>query len=82
MKKKKIPWGELIGDIVVELVVTAVFFGLGALVLRLFGAGIDAEYVDFDSLCLIGILTMCLIVAVGTFIRRLFKRKKIDKQEK
>lgn len=49
---------------VIELVLTLVFFVIGALVLALFGVALDGEKVDFDLIILAGIAVFFLVVGI------------------
>lgn len=75
MKKKKIQWRELIGEIVGELVIYLIFFGLGALVMGWFGVDIDADNVDGDLLCLVGIGVFAVLGGV-VWVAEILKKKK------
>ena len=76
MKKSK--WKENfkenLTDGIVELVLSLVFIGVGALVLRLFS--IDWNAVDGDTLILIGIIALCVLGLIGYVIYCLLKKKK------
>lgn len=84
MKDRKGCLGEALAEIVVELVLTGVMFGIGALVFKLFGLDIDAEHLDGDLTVLVGIgalAALALIFALVWYIARSIKRNSKNKAE-
>lgn len=80
MKRSKSERKEALMDALLEVVVAVVLFGLGALVLSLFGVELDA--VDGDTVLLIGVGVMALLGAVVWVVEILKKKKKpSDKQD-
>ena len=80
MKRSKSERKEALMDALVELVVTVVLFGLGALVLTLFD--IDLGAVDGDGIMLIGVGMIAFLGGVVWVIEILKKKKKpSDKQD-
>lgn len=79
MKKSKSERKEAWMDALLELVVAAVLFGLGALVLSAFGVGVDT--VDGDVVLLIGVGAMALLGAVIWAVEILKKKKKPTDQQ-
>lgn len=73
MKKSKSQWKETLMDAIVEVVFVLVLFGFGALVLALFGIGVDA--VDGDTILLIGIGVFALLGGV-IWVAEILKKKK------
>lgn len=77
-QRRKIKWGEAIAELVIELLLTCIFFGVGYFVLSLLG--ISVATVDSDLTVLIGILILAVLfggVAIGVHFVK--KRKKEDK---
>lgn len=80
MKRSKSERKEALMDALVELVVTVVLFGLGALVLALFD--IDLGAVDGDGIMLIGVGMIALLGGVVWVVEILKKKNKpSDKQD-
>lgn len=77
MKNKKTEIGEILGELLAEVVVAAVLFSIGAIVVDL--VGIDFAELDVELIAMIGVvalLVFLLIVSiVVTAIKKLFKRK-------
>ena len=75
MKNKKGRFAEELSDGALELILTFLCFGIGALVIGMFG--VNFENVDADLLTLLGLAALFLIggaiVALVKFIRK--KRK-------
>jgi hypothetical protein len=59
-----------------ELLFTALFFGVGCLILFLFGAQIDLAELDFDLIVLIGLAPVFLIGSVFFAVYLIKHRKK------
>ena len=72
MKKGKKSGNSLIEGLL-ELAIVAILFGIGALVFYLFGARIDSSQVDGDTIVLLGIVVLCLLVAIVSAIVRFIK---------
>jgi membrane protein DedA with SNARE-associated domain len=76
-RKEKIK--EVFSDVVLELVLYLLFFGIGAFILYLFGFRIDGENTDFDLVFLLG-LGVCIVIVVSGFVLvRLIKKIKNKK---
>ena len=60
--KKNVPGALLEG--LAEIVVTLIFFGIGALIISLFGVSIDSLDIDGDVIVLIGIVVPIVIFAI------------------
>ena len=73
---KKSEWKEFFLDTVGEIVFYLVLFGLGALVLALFGIGVDA--MDGDLVMLIGIGVLALLGGVIWAAEILLKKKRVS----
>ena len=77
MKKEKKKKKEALSEGIAELVLTLVFFGIGALIISLFGISIDSANIDFDLLCLIGIVSVFGIFAIiSVFVKWINKKDK------
>ena len=59
-----------------ELVLYLIFFGLGLLVVGLFGGNTALDEVDPDLMVLLGILALGIVAAVVFGLIKLLKRKK------
>ena len=70
--KKKIKSALLEG--LVEIVLTLVSFGIGTLIVSLFGVNPDSPNVDGDSIILLGIVAICVTFAVVYAIVQWFKK--------
>lgn len=75
---------EAIGEIIAEIILTLVFFGIGTLVMKLFGIELDGESTDGDLLILVGIGAIAavigLFVLAAWLVRRVTRRP--DKEGK
>ena len=61
-KNKKGRLADAVGDIIAELILSAVFIGIGACLLKLLGHEFDWEQVDPDLFALVGIVTIVAVV--------------------
>ena len=72
------------GEAVVEILISLLLFGIGAVVLFSFGADMDAEWLDGDLMMLIGlgavIIPAGIIFAVVHLIRK--RKNRISKKNK
>lgn len=75
-KNKKSRFAEAVGDIILELVITAVFVGIGVWIFKLFGREIDWEQADLDLLALAGIGVIAAGALVFALVWYLLKRIK------
>ena len=80
MKKRKVRIGEALLEILVELLMTLIFFGIGALILYLFGVNLDAPSLDGDLIVLLGIVAFAAvfgaIFALVAYIKKIFTKKR------
>ena len=74
MNKSKRKNGKVLLEVIAEIILMLVFFGIGALILRFFGVRIDSEYLDGDLIILIGILVPVLIFAAVSALVKRFKK--------
>lgn len=63
MKKDKKKLKEAFFEGLLEIVLTLIFFGIGALIVSAFGVDLDSPNIDFDLIALLGIIVP--IVAFG-----------------
>ena len=79
MKKEKKKNKEALSEGIAEIVLTIIFFGIGVLIISLFGISIDSPHIDYDLLCLIGIVSVfgsfAIICAIVKWIKKAIKRK-------
>lgn len=80
MKKQKTRVGEALLEILLELLMTLIFFGIGALILYLFGVNLDALNLDGDLVILLGIVAFAAIFgamfALVAYIKKIFTKKR------
>lgn len=80
MKKQKTRIGEALLEILLELLMTLIFFGIGALILYLFGVNLDALNLDGDLVILLGIVAFAAIFgamfALVAYIKKIFTKKR------
>jgi len=83
MKKDKNKIKENFFEGLTELVFALVFFGIGALILHIFGIDLDAPNIDFDSIALIGIVAVVAVVGIVCAVLGAIKlsRKRSKKAE-
>ena len=60
--KKKI--GEALLEGLAEIVLMLIFFGIGALIFRLFGVNLDSSNLDFELVILFGMLAIVVVTVV------------------
>ena len=82
MKKDKKPFREVLLQVIIELLLTLTIFGIGALIISLMGISLDSAYLDFETICLIGIfapiILYIIIYATIKWIKKVFKKKTDD----
>ena len=81
MKKPNSERKEKFTDALIEIVATVVLFGIGALVLSLFGGNTDAWYADGDLLIIIGCAAIAVPLAIVWGVSRYLQRKKSENTE-
>lgn len=64
------------GEVIAELVLTAVLFLIGWGVLSLFDVGLDSDWLDDDLILLIGIGALVALFGILAAVIKVFKRKK------
>lgn len=75
-KDRKKAFVERLGEAVLEIVVSVIFFGIGAWIVYLFEGDPFGEHADFDGIVLIGILVLGIVsVGIGWIIHLIRKKK-------
>ena len=75
MKKGKRRFGEALSEAVCELLLTLLFFGVGALVVCLCDGNLNVLALDLEWIVLIGLAVTALIFGVVYLIVRWVKKK-------
>ena len=75
-KDRKKAFTERLGEAAIEIVVSVIFFGVGALIVYLFGGDPFGEHADFDGIALIGIVALVLVAAGIGWIVHLTRKKR------
>ena len=72
INKKKLSEGLL--EAILEIVLTLIFFGIGALIIGLFGVELDSLDTDGDLIVLIGIIVPIVLFGIVYALVRFFKK--------
>lgn len=79
MKKDKKKLKEAFFEGLLEIVLTLIFFGIGALIVSAFGVQLDSPNIDFDLIVLLGIIVPIvvfgLICTLVQWLKRITKGK-------
>ena len=79
MKKDKKQIRSALLEALLELVLTVVCFGIGALIVHLFGVDLDSPNVDFELMILIGIVVpiafFAIVFALVQWSKKMIKGK-------
>ena len=75
MKKDKQRLREALLEGLLEIVLTLIFLGIGALIIRLFGVNLGSPNMDGDLILLLGIVVF--LVVMGTIVALIQWFKKI-----
>ena len=80
MKKDKKKLKEAFFEGLLEIVLTLIFFGIGALIFSAFGVELDSPNIDFDLIVLLGIIVPIvvfgLVCALVKWLKKIIKIKK------
>ena len=79
--KNKHKFREALSEGLAEIVLTLIFFGIGALILALFGVNWDSPSIDGDSIILLGIVAISVISAAVCALVQWFKKKTNNKSK-
>ena len=79
MKKDKKKLKEAFFEGLLEIILTLIFFGIGALVVSAFGVESDSPNIDFDLIVLLGIIVPVvvfgLVYALVQWLKKTIKSK-------
>ena len=79
MKKDKKKFKEAFFEGLLEIVLTLIFFGIGALVVSALGVELDSPNIDFDLIVLLGIIVLVvvfgLVYALVQWLKKTIKSK-------
>ena len=56
-----------------EIIVPLVFFGIGALIVGAFGAESDLPNIDFNLICLLGIVVFVIVSKLVQWFKKIIK---------
>ena len=76
MKKDNRKIKEKLLDVAFEFVLMLVLFGIGALILGLFGVEINIASIDPEFVILVGIVALFLFFGIGCLLAKEIKKKK------
>lgn len=76
MKKDNRKIKEKLLDVAFEFVLMLVLFGIGALILGLFGVEINIASIDPEFVILVGIVALFLFFGIGYLLAKGIKKKK------
>ena len=74
MKKDKQKLKEAFFEGLLEIVLTLIFFGIGALIIRAFGVELDSPNIDFDLIILLGIIVPIVVFGIVCALVQWFKK--------
>ena len=72
LNKKKLSEGLL--EAILEIVLTLIFFGIGALIISMFGVELDSLDTDSDLIVLLGIVALVVLFGIVYALARFFKK--------
>ena len=79
MKKDKNKFKEAFFEGLLEIVLTLIFFGIGALIVSAFSIELDSPNIDFDLIILLGIIVSVvvfgLVCALVQWLKKIIKGK-------
>ena len=74
MKKDKKKLKEAFFEGLLEIVLTLIFFGIGALIISTFGIELDSPSINDDSIILLGIVVTIAILVIVCALVQWFKK--------
>ena len=74
MKKEKKKLKEVFFEGLLEIVLTLIFFGIGALIVSAFGIELDSSNIDFDLIVLLGIVVPVVVFGLVCALVRWIKK--------
>ena len=81
MKKDKKKPKEALLEGLLEIVLTLIFFGIGALIVSVFGVELDSPNFDFDLIVLLGIIVSVVVFGLVYALVQWLKKKIRGKQK-
>ncbi|MBE6576816.1 MAG: hypothetical protein E7653_01595 [Ruminococcaceae bacterium] len=81
MKKDKKNLKEAFLEGLLEIVLTLVFFGIGALIVSAFGIELDSPSIDFDLIVLLGIIVLVAVFGLVCVLVQFLKKTVKGKQK-
>ncbi len=81
MKKDKKKLKEAFFEVLLEIVLTLIFFGTGALIVSALGIELDSPNIDFDLIVLLGIIAPVVVFGIVCALVEWFKRKIKEKRK-
>ena len=76
MKKDKKQVKETLFEILCELILTLIFFGIGMFIFSLFGVNLDSPDIDGDLVVLVGIVAFFAIIGISFTLIKWIKKKR------
>ena len=76
MKKDKKQVKETLFEILCELILTLIFFGIGMFIFSLFGVNLDSPDIDGDLVVLVGIVAFFAIIGISFTLVKWIKKKR------
>ena len=71
---------EALCEGLLEIILTLIFFGIGALIISAFGIELDAPNIDFDLIVLLGIIVpavaLIFVFALVKWLKKIIKGKR------
>ena len=79
MKKDKKKLKDAFFEGLLEIILTLIFFGIGAIIVSAFGIELDAPNIDFDLIVLLGIIVLAVALifafALVKWLKKIIKGK-------
>ena len=75
MKKDKKKLKEAFFEGLLEIVLTLIFFGIGALIVSAFRVELDSPNIDFDLIILLGIVVFGIVCSLVQWLKKIIKGK-------